>query len=558
MLKKITIITFSSFIYFACSIFAQAEIVHASIYQSEQDKARKEALSPRDQDYKSSIAPSSREIINFPHEKQCKYIQHINIESENNNLTKKLLGKIINQAKNRCMGVASIKLLAQTLQNELIVRGYVTSLIDVPTQSLEDGTLSLTLSYGKIGHIAWDDQQENDKTRLWNAFPTREGEILVVPDLEQGMANLQRTPGSSAHMQIMPGREINASDLILTRKAKDRWQIGAWLDDAGSRTSGRYQGGGALYLYNPTSLNDVLYVARGGDVEYNQHDNGNKNKSLYYSVPFGYWSVSVYAAYSHYLQQLKGRWSTTDYVSKNRYYSASLSRLLSHTQTQKTTLESTIFKSTSHYFFGDSELSIMRKQNPGWRISLQHQHYFDKKIVDVSLGLQNRLAWLSSTPTPEEKARMYSHHARVFNIDAQSLMKFRMTGDKFAWAPAIKVQLSPDELSSDNKFNIGSRWSVRGFDGERSLSGNQGWYWRNDFIWDLSLPDQQLYVGLDMGKVIGKQKYYSGNTLSGAVSGLRGKILATQYDLFMGSPLVKPGNFMTDKFNLGFSLQWRY
>ena len=45
MLKKITIITFSSFIYFACSIFAQAEIVHASIYQSEQDKARKEALS---------------------------------------------------------------------------------------------------------------------------------------------------------------------------------------------------------------------------------------------------------------------------------------------------------------------------------------------------------------------------------------------------------------------------------------------------------------------------------------------------------------------------------
>ncbi len=114
-----------------------------------------------------------------------------------------------------------------------------------------------------------------------------------------------------------------------------QWQVGARLDDAGSRASGRYQGGGALYLYDLSSLNDILSISAGGDVEFNQHNDGNHNGNLYYSVPFGYWSLSLYGSYSQYRQLFKGRWSSIDYKSKNRYYSATLSRLLSHTRQQK-------------------------------------------------------------------------------------------------------------------------------------------------------------------------------------------------------------------------------
>jgi hypothetical protein len=46
------------------------------------------------------------------------------------------------------------------------------------------------------------------------------------------------------------------------------------------------------------------------------------------------------------------------------------------------------------------------------------------------------------------------------------MMKFDVAGDAFTWAPRLSAQFSPDPLSSDNKFNIGSRWTVRGFDGE--------------------------------------------------------------------------------------------
>lgn len=537
---------------------AIASNAHPSVNQSEQDRAREAALTPQQQEYQSTRVYSADEKITFPKERNCKYIKEVNIESEDRTLTQKLLGKLIIQAKSQCLGIDGIRLLTRSLQNELIVKGYITSLIDIPSQSLESGILHLTLTYGKIGHIAFATDEPVTRTSLWNALPFSAGDILRLPDLEQGMANLQRIPGSAAHKNLLPGQNYAETDVRLTRQLDKSWQVGAWLDDAGSRATGRYQGGGALYLYDMASLNDILYVAGGGDVEFNQHDDGNKNGNIYYSVPFGYWNMSLYAARSAYLQQFRGQWSTTDYESKNRYYSATLSRLLSHTRTQKTTLDAKIFKSTSRYYFGGSELSVMRKQNPGWDLTLRHQHYFDSKIIEASLGMQNRLPWLSSTPTPEENAGLYDKHARVLHADLQALMKFPLTGNKFSWAPQISAQLSPDILSSDNKMNIGNRWTVRGFDGERTLSGNQGWYWRNDFSWDIPSPSQQFYTGLDIGRLTGSEQYGQGKLLSGAVVGLRGEKLATQYDFFIGTPLSKPDNFHTQALNMGFSLQWRY
>lgn len=72
------------------------------------------------------------------------------------------------------------------LQNELIARGYITSLLTIPEQSLAQGTLKLELAYGKIGDIFWSTTSEQT-TSIWNNIPTRTGDILRLTDLEQGM-----------------------------------------------------------------------------------------------------------------------------------------------------------------------------------------------------------------------------------------------------------------------------------------------------------------------------------------------------------------------------------
>ncbi len=384
MLIRSRTLTGLLFITLAGTSAAGAAPLASSTHQTEQDKARQEALAPQQQDFQSSQQRVAPQGIPFPEETHCKLINRVDIDSDNQALTRKLLAKTARQAQGRCLGSEGIRLLAYTLQNELIAQGYITSLIDVPSQSLEHGILRFTLHYGKVGAIDYADG--SDTTRLWNSLPTSSGTILRLSDLEQGMANLQRLPGATAHMKLLPGQHEGESDIQIARSLAKKWQLGAWLDDAGSKASGRYQAGGALYLYDLTTLNDILYLSGGGDIEFNQHNDGNHNGSLYYSIPFGYWTLSAYGAYSQYRQQFNGNWSTMDYKSKNRYYSATLSRLLSHTRQQKTTADLRIAKSSSHYYFGGSELLVMRKQNPSWEFTVKTAHAPATTNIEFIIG----------------------------------------------------------------------------------------------------------------------------------------------------------------------------
>ena len=126
-----------------------------------------------------------------------------------------------------------------------------------------------------------------------------------------------------------------------------------------------------------------------------------------------------------------------------------------------------------------------------------------------------------------------------------------------SYAPEFNLQISPDRLTMQNKFSIGNRWTVRGFDGERNMTQNQGWYWRNTLNWNIPESQQQLYLGLDVGRIISNSDDgYSGRVLAGSTIGLRGEKWQTHYDIFAGAPLIKPSTFINDDLVLGFSLQW--
>lgn len=145
MLIRSRTLTGLLFITLAGTSAAGAAPLASSTHQTEQDKARQEALAPQQQDFQSSQQRVAPQGIPFPEETHCKLINRVDIDSDNQALTRKLLAKTARQAQGRCLGSEGIRLLAYTLQNELIAQGYITSLIDVPSQSLEHGILRFTL-----------------------------------------------------------------------------------------------------------------------------------------------------------------------------------------------------------------------------------------------------------------------------------------------------------------------------------------------------------------------------------------------------------------------------
>lgn len=102
---------------------------------------------------------------------------------------------------------------------------------------------------------------------------------------------------------------------------------------------------------------------------------------------------------------------------------------------------------------------------------------------------------------------------------------------------------------------------MRGFDGERTLSADEGWTLRNTLSWSLPIPAQELYVGADYGKISGRWTNQNlGTHLAGGAIGLRGAITPANlsYDLSIGTPFSKPDGFRTDPATFAFSVNWNY
>jgi len=118
----------------------------------------------------------------------------------------------------------------------------------------------------------------------------------------------------------------------------------------------------------------------------------------------------------------------------------------------------------------------------------------------------------------------------------------------------IRAQWNRTALTPQDRFAIGGRYTVRGFDGETSLMGDRGMLIRNDIGWAVGQSGAEAYLGMDYGHVGGPSvKNLLGNHLAGAVVGVRGQWSKLSYDVFVGAPIWTPEGYRTAKVTAGFN-----
>ncbi|MGX9935637.1 ShlB/FhaC/HecB family hemolysin secretion/activation protein [Advenella kashmirensis] len=160
----------------------------------------------------------------------------------------------------QCLGAQGIALLADQVQNRIMAAGYVTSRVMVSSQNIGSGRLTLSLIPGRVHKIRFTDASDS-RARRWNALPIRQGDVLNLRDLEQGLETFRRLPTVQADIQIAPASEPGQSDLLINWKQSRPVRLMATLDDAGSKSTGRYQGNVALSLDHLLTLNDLFYAS---------------------------------------------------------------------------------------------------------------------------------------------------------------------------------------------------------------------------------------------------------------------------------------------------------
>lgn len=509
-----------------------------------------------------------------------------------------ILNSFVRQSKDgHCMNINDINKLTSQVQNRLIDKGFVTTRVMVSDQDLTKGELVLTIVVGRVGDILADTNQStlpvyyktqtNTQTtplpvNFSNALPLKKGDVLNIRHLETALENFKRVPSSDAKFELLPAQNgiIGQSDVLINYTQQRNLRTSLSLDDAGSKNTGRYQANLSLSIDNPANLNDLLYVSYGHSFsglnalkdklnthftkEQETHKQNSHSYNIGYVIPFDKALVSLSTGRFNYHQTVVGVNKDYAYGGQSQNHALSASYLAHRDQNSKTTLMLGGYAKAQKSFIDDDEIVVQRRKTAGWQTSIKHEASFGDTKAGVTLGYQRGTGAFGAIVPYEKLFDEGDSQVGIITLDASLAHPFAKSKGKLSYDATLKGQYAKESLTPNERMSIGGRYSVRGFDGERTLSADDGILLRQNLniaLPALSLFDtgtytnaNTLYLGLDAGRVKMKDKAQDelllGHSLVGSAIGIKGQFnhktnpyKTLNYDLFASHPINAPKGF---------------
>lgn len=477
-----------------------------------------------------------------------------------------------------CLSVNDINQLVTNVQNRIIERGYVTTRVLVQNQNLKSGNLTLTLIPGRIDQIVAADIKASRPIYIDNsgnpanfapAMPMKSGDLLNVRDIEQSLENFKRVPTADADFSIAPSSrmaEPGYSDIQVKWQQDKRWRLSATVDDSGQESTGVYQGNVTLSLDNPTWHNDLLYLSYnhnldgGGDGE----DNGSWGYNIGYVLPINNTQLTLTHSGYNYDQTIAG--ANQDYVYSGDSYNteALVSHLVHRDSHSKTYLKAGGYTKQQSNFIDDTEVEVQRRRTAGYKAGIGYETIIGKTQWVGDVMYQRGTGAFDAIDPPEALFNEGSARAGIVKVGVDVNHPMQIANQALNYHGSFTGQYATEALVPNERLSIGGRYSVRGFDGERSLSGDHGAILKQELSAYLGDKPHAVYAGVDAGYVKldndAQDDLLLGNHLVGGVVGVKGYVtpLRTSYDLFAGYPLAQPDGFSDKEWVTGFSLGWQY
>ncbi|MFM0393911.1 ShlB/FhaC/HecB family hemolysin secretion/activation protein [Paraburkholderia phytofirmans] len=457
--------------------------------------------------------------------------------------------------RGQCVGKTGLDMLTKGLQQAILSDGYITTRVLLPEQNLSTGALKFALVPGVIRNLRYADPSTRGTWK--SAFPSRDGDMLNLRALEQGLEQMKRVSSQDVDMKIEPTDTPGESDVVLTVKRSKPWRFVASVDNSGADATGKWQGNVSIGVDNPLGLNDVFTVGANQDLSFGNKSLGSHGFNGSYSIPWGYWTATLSGSTNTYYQNLAGVNQT--FVSSGNSQTAALRLARVITRSQRDVLGGYVqlSKRFGASFIDDTDIPQQHRNNTFLELGVTDRHYFGAAQFDGTLAYRQGIGGMGATADPYANGPTYRFHMGV--LDANLSVPFAVATQNFRYVATVHGQFTSNTLFYLDDMTIGSRYTVRGFDGETMLAAERGFYWRNELQVPLGQTGQALYAGADYGRVFGPNTaFLAGTQLAGAVIGIRGgvpsRFVGVSYDLFAGTPIYKPAGFPTARVTVGFQM----
>jgi hemolysin activation/secretion protein len=476
-------------------------------------------------------------------EAKCFYIKKIKIEGVT------LLGedersKILKNYTNHCDTLQDIKNLINKFNSFYIDKGYITSKVYLKPQNLSKGVLRLFALEGKIESI------KPDKLYIKDVFLGQSGDVLDLRKIEDAIELINRLPSNHATLDIKPSKKVGYSSIIIKNKTTKRVSGSFEVNNFGAKKTGRLQGSLALNLDNLLGINDQLgIVLNGTDKEFS--DENSKGNSLSFSFPLG--RILNDFSYSKTSYQQLEPASITNYKlnGDTKTFRYNLSYKLYHNQTNSIKVGTSISHSKNRNFIESTliQTSSYSLSNVGFNVNFLHNtnSFYAYVLFDYEKGTK----WFGTNNPTELNPRF-----ALYSVD----LSLRKNFSFFNYSLQAHYQHTKDKLFSNFRISIGGAYSVRGYEDE-GLSGNNGYYFRNEFSKPLQsklfgLLHQSYFIALDGGHIKKQSDSNGGDLLAYAIGG---RFSNDKFDamIYYAKPIYKDIVSSTRSF-VGFTLGYRF
>lgn len=280
---------------------------------------------------------------------------------------------------NRKLSIEEVNELSSKLNNSLISRGYVTSKITIPPQSLASGQLQFNLQLGRIESVGY---AEGSPHLPWeNAFPFREGDILNIRDIEQGLEQMRRPSSQSASVELEAGSMPLYSKVILQTTKKPLIHGMIAIDDSGLKDTGKMQWNALIGVDRVFNANDTFQLNINGDAAREGSVKGTRSHSLSYSIPRGKDTFSMYFSSTNYHQTVDTMATLFKSASEVKTFRASWQHTFHRSRTIKRTWDVSISKRNSKNFINDTEVEVQRGNTAAIEIGVSECRYMKQNTL---------------------------------------------------------------------------------------------------------------------------------------------------------------------------------
>lgn len=454
----------------------------------------------------------------------------------------------------QCLGVVSLKRLRDYLTLALLSRGYITSKVIFPQQNLASGTLRIELLPGRVGKVV---DADSPIGHPWFPLATASGNVLNQRDLDQSLENYRRLPSQTeVRVDLIPGELLGESDLKLWHGKGDRVRGSVALDNSGSKSTGKNQLSSSMSVDSPLGMYDSLALNYNTNANARNQTLGSRATGVQWNVPFGYASLFVAANQSRYKQTVVGFNAPIAYTGRSTSYEAGIGFVPYRSGSAKGQSYTKLFRKTSRNYIDDAEISVQARDLLGAELSHTHKHFLGNWSLTAGGTLRISLPGRSRNVGVIVGEPEWDGRYRVGILNLAAARAFTMLGQRWRYQTQLRWQYTRTALPPAEYASIGGRYSVRGFDGEQTLSAEAGGYWRNELGMGLpAIPhlsgNHETYIALDAGRIAGDQSQgLPHKSLVGAAVGVRGSIdltrrMSASYDLNAGTPISKPDTLAT-------------